>query len=48
MEDGKNIVMVQKLLRHETFEITMELTQSPLDKDFALCRRSGFFFGIHK
>jgi integrase len=51
LEDGVNIIMVQKLLGHANIENTMvylhictppdKLPQSPLDKVFALCSRSG-------
>ena len=51
LEDGVNIVAVQKLLGHENIQTTMiylhvcqlpeQLPQSPLDKVFELCRRSG-------
>lgn len=51
LEDGVNIIAVQKLLGHANIESTMEylhicsqpehLPQSPLDKVFALCSRSG-------
>jgi len=51
LEDGVNIVSVQKLLGHANIETTMEylhvcqipeqLPQSPLDKVFTLCSRSG-------
>ena len=51
LEDGVNIVAVQKLLGHENIQTTMtylhvcqlseQLPQSPLDKVFALCSRSG-------
>ena len=51
LEDGVNIVAVQKLLGHENIETTMvylhvcqlpeQLPQSPLDKVFMLCSRSG-------
>lgn len=51
LEDGVNIVSVQKLLGHAHIDSTMlylhvctlpqELPQSPLDKVFALCRRPG-------
>jgi integrase len=49
LEDGVNIIMVQKLLGHANIENTMvylhictppdKLPQSPLDKVFALCSR---------
>lgn len=51
LEDGINIITVQQLLGHEQIETTLEylhvcqlpeqLPQSPLDKVFALCSRSG-------
>ncbi len=51
LEDGVNIIAVQKLLGHENIETTMEylhvcqlpeqLPQSPLDKVFTICSRSG-------
>jgi site-specific recombinase XerD len=51
LEDGVNIVAVQKLLGHGNIETTMvylhvcqlpeQLPQSPLDKVFELCSRSG-------
>jgi len=51
LEDGINIVTVQKLLGHANIETTMDylhvcqipeqLPQSPLDKVFTLCSRSG-------
>lgn len=51
LEDGVNIIAVQKLLGHANIESTMEylhicnqpehLPQSPLDKVFALCSRGG-------
>lgn len=51
LEDGVNIIAVQKLLGHAKIESTMEylhicnqpehLPQSPLDKVFAICSRSG-------
>jgi site-specific recombinase XerD len=51
LEDGVNIIAVQKLLGHANIETTMEylhicsqpeqLPQSPLDKVFALCSRGG-------
>jgi integrase/recombinase XerD len=51
LEDGVNIISVQKLLGHSNIENTMiylhictppdKLPQSPLDKVFALCSRSG-------
>ena len=51
LEDGVNIIMVQKLLGHANIENTMiylnictppdKLPQSPLDKVFALCSRRG-------
>lgn len=51
LEDGVNIVAVQKLLGHENIQTTMiylhvcqlpeQLPQSPLDKMFELCKRSG-------
>ncbi len=51
LEDGVNIIAVQKLLGHANIESTLEylhicnqpehLPQSPLDKVFVLCSRSG-------
>jgi site-specific recombinase XerD len=51
LEDGVNIITVQKLLGHANIENTMvylhictppdQLPHSPLDKVFALCSRSG-------
>lgn len=51
LEDGVNIIAVQKLLGHANIESTLvylhicnqpeHLPQSPLDKVFALCSRSG-------
>jgi integrase len=51
LEDGVNIITVQKLLGHANIESTMvylhvcqtpdQLPQSPLDKVFALCSSSG-------
>ena len=51
LEDGVNIIAVQKLLGYANIEYTLEylhicnqpehLPQSPLDKVFALCSRSG-------
>lgn len=51
LEDGVNIISVQKLLGHANIETTMvylhvcqlpeQLPQSPLDKVFAQCRRNG-------
>lgn len=51
LEDGVNILAVQKLLGHATIDSTMvylhvctppdKLPQSPLDKVFSICSRSG-------
>jgi integrase len=51
LEDGVNILTVQKLMGHANIDSTMiylhvctapdQLPQSPLDKVFALCSRSG-------
>ncbi len=51
LEDGVNILQVQKLMGHERIETTMEYlhvcqleqqkVHSPLDTVFALCSRSG-------
>jgi site-specific recombinase XerD len=50
LEDGVNILTVQKLMGHANIDSTMiylhvciapdQLPQSPLDKVFALCSRS--------